>query len=100
MWPFRGKDPFSGCEVEEGHSRSVKVDVKSILPGRRISRCLPEDSVTYLDSSKDLALINIMIASIDNTFGVWPALLGCSDCRPKNSFTSATSITGTSQQQL
>jgi hypothetical protein len=36
VWPFRGKDPFSGCEVEEGNGRSVEVDVKTVLPGREL----------------------------------------------------------------
>jgi hypothetical protein len=47
----------------------------------------------YFDSSKNRSFVNIVIAGIDNAFGVWPPFLCCSDCCPKDSFSPTTSVT-------
>lgn len=54
---------------------------------------LPYRDISYLDPSKNGSLIYIVIASIDNTFGVWPSFLCCSDCCPKDSLSPTTGVT-------
>ena len=64
-------------EIEEVHCRWVKVDVEACL-----------------DTLEDCSFVDIVVAGIDNTGSLGPALLCGSNSRPQDSFAAAASITG------
>lgn len=47
----------------------------------------------YLDSFEYGGLAGVVITRIDNAYGSRPTSLGSPDCRPKDTFTTTSSIT-------
>lgn len=72
----------------------MKMNVKSMLSvcKWRNARKKPRQSSSYLDSSEHGIFVNIMISSVHDALGLWPAELSSPNGSPEHSFTAATGV--------
>src|SRR5271167_914674 len=100
MGPFRRQNPVSSSKEEERKCWRMEVDIEAILNGQTVSTAaFLNCKNTYFNTRQYSPLVDIVVASIHDAFGIWPAFLRRSNRSPKNSFATTTSITGRCQYQ-
>jgi hypothetical protein len=74
-WPCAAEDPMPCIQVEEVNCRCVEAYVEAIMDALEYGR-----------------LVDIVVTCVDDADGFGPALLGCADCSPEDSFAAASCI--------
>jgi len=76
MGPFRGKNKMPRAEIKKGNTRGIEIDIEAIF-----------------DIGQHRILVDIMIASINDTKSLWILSLRRPNGRPKDTFSPTTSVT-------